>query len=151
MKRRVAGRFRGAIEVQQKPIGNRLTEEADEIAAEGLSARHPEAEVGKASAELRVGVEHGSEQGRNQNNPRHAVLGEGANQQPRLAHHLVGNHHGGDALEQRAEDLPDAVHKAGRRLLAAHLAGRERIRSPHPAKAVHRAPVRCENSLGSAG
>ena len=56
--------------------GRQCAKAANEIAAERLAARHPETEVRKASAQRRLGLEHGPQQGRDQDDPRHAVLGE---------------------------------------------------------------------------
>ena len=151
VKGRVAGRLRGAVKVEQDTTGDDLSEATSEVAAQHLPARHPETEVRKASAELRRGVDHGTEQGRDQDDPRHAVLGEHANQPPRLPRHLLGDHHDGHALEQGPEDLPDRVHEAGGRLLTAHLRVAEGIRAPHPAEAVDGATVQPQDTLGSTG
>src|SRR4029077_1680379 len=74
VKRRIAGRLRRAVKVEQDAAGDDLAEAASQVAIEHFPARHPQTEMRKASAELRLGLYHRAEQGRDYGDPRHLTL-----------------------------------------------------------------------------
>ena len=150
VKSRIAGRLRRAVKVEQDTAGDDFVEAATEVATEHFPARHPETEMRKTNAQLRLGLDHRPEQRGNEGDPRHPALSEHPDQPLRLPHDLVGDHSDWHALEQRTEGLPDRVDEAGGSLLTAHLSIAERIRAPHPAEAVDSAAMQPQDSLGSA-
>ena len=86
-------------------------------------------------------VQQASQKRGHQHDARDFVVRQRPQQFLGILHNLRRNDHVGNTCQQWTEDLPNRVHKAQIRFLAAHFPGLERIGLPHPGKTIDGAPM----------